>query len=317
MGGDAGRSERGASSFPERPPDGILFAQHGWADTNRKLLAFGHAVAPPRHLVVAPSLGYLRSWRSLEPLVDRVEGAAEAALAGMDGLPIRVVGHSMGGLIWLAVLDRRPEWRERTAALVLIASPVGGAELGAAFASVSFTIARDLSVDRRSAAERVTEAIPTLAVAGDLAMGADGTISVASARLPGARLVCLPRASHAGLLGSRLARGLARAFLLDPRPPATDAAALIGRLRTVPGMGDGRPHDVIWATVALLFRDGYSVRHWTLPFGGAEVFVVDNEGCCQWAGVVHWQQELALREALRSLGVDVRERLAYPSEGER
>jgi len=43
-------------------PETILVAQHGWADGNRAMLAFGRAGASPTTLVIAPDLGYRRTW---------------------------------------------------------------------------------------------------------------------------------------------------------------------------------------------------------------------------------------------------------------
>src|SRR5262245_60954655 len=169
------------------------------------MLAFGRAVAGPHSVVVAPPLGYARTWLRLEPLIDRVEAEVAPALDGRSGASAVVVGHSMGGLIWLTLLDRHPEWRTRVRALALLGCPVGGADLSFGLHQLDragWTIAHDLSVDRREVAQRVAAAVPTLAVAGDLLRQTDGTITVSSARFEGARFVCLPRESHAGLLQS-------------------------------------------------------------------------------------------------------------------
>jgi len=82
----------------------ILFAQHGWADTNRAMVRFGQTIASPRALVIAPNLGYIRSWLRIEPLIEQVERAAAEALAQHPEARLRIVGHSMGGLIWIELL---------------------------------------------------------------------------------------------------------------------------------------------------------------------------------------------------------------------
>ena len=53
--------------------DTLLFAQHGWADTNQAMLRFGQEIAGPGDLVIAPNLGYVRTWLRIEPLIATVE----------------------------------------------------------------------------------------------------------------------------------------------------------------------------------------------------------------------------------------------------
>jgi hypothetical protein len=199
------------------------------------MLAFGRAVAGPHTEVVAPRLGYARTWLRLEPLIDRVEAEVAPALDGRSGTPpVVVVGHSLGGLIWLTLLDRHPEWRDRVRALALLGCPVGGADLSLGFHQLDragWTIAHDLSVDRREVARRVATAVPTLAVAGDLLRETDGTITVSSARFEGARFVCLPRESHAGMLQSQWVIRLVRAYLVGPQVAPADPAAVIRHLQ--------------------------------------------------------------------------------------
>src|SRR5689334_19879682 len=115
---------------PSSPPTRLLFSQHGWADTNRRMLPFGRAVAGDDTLVVAPNLGYVRTWQRMGPMIDHVEREAAALLSAYPSTTVQVVGHSMGGLIWLEVLGRHPDWLPRLTAVVLIAAPVHGTRLG-------------------------------------------------------------------------------------------------------------------------------------------------------------------------------------------
>lgn len=80
------------SSIPER----LLFVQHGWADTNGAMARLGRRVAPANTKIIAPNLGWWRTWLRLEPLVQDVETIATQTISEHPQLPIRVVGHSMG-----------------------------------------------------------------------------------------------------------------------------------------------------------------------------------------------------------------------------
>src|SRR6185295_10384609 len=103
------------------------------------------------------------------------EREAERALAEHPNARIRAVGHSMGGLIWIELLTRHPEWLARTDRLALIGCPVGGAELAAILDPLGLTIGRDLRVDRRAKAEAVATMVPTITVVGGLLGEHDGT----------------------------------------------------------------------------------------------------------------------------------------------
>jgi alpha-beta hydrolase superfamily lysophospholipase len=42
---------------------------------------------------------------------------------------LRIIGHAMGGLIWLEILNRYSKWRSQVYSLILIASLLGKASL--------------------------------------------------------------------------------------------------------------------------------------------------------------------------------------------
>ncbi|PZV07581.1 MAG: lysophospholipase, partial [Leptolyngbya sp.] len=79
----------------------ILFAQHGWADTNQSMMTLTERLAGGNAQIVAPCLNYAMTWLRMAPLIDQVDALATATLARQPSLPLRIVGHSMGGLIWL------------------------------------------------------------------------------------------------------------------------------------------------------------------------------------------------------------------------
>ena len=280
------------------PIETLLFAQHGWADTNQAMQRFGETVASPGSLVIAPSLGYVRTWLRIEPLIEIAEHAAARALAAYPKARIRVVGHSMGGLIWIELLTRHPDWLARTDRLALIGCPVGGAELAGLLDPLGLTIGRDLRVDRREKAEAIAATVPTLTIVGDLFGPHDGTVSHESARLENARFVLTPSASHAALRHSPLATRLVRAFFEQPTPPPTDLDALVARIRAVPGTRAADSRLLRLANVALMLADGSTVRTLSAIPGLELVFVTDGEGRCVYAGAVPAASRPALRRAL-------------------
>ncbi|NEO86004.1 MAG: alpha/beta hydrolase [Spirulina sp. SIO3F2] len=177
----------------------MLFAQHGWADTHRPIQSLAAQLAPHAP-IIAPNLGWLRTWWRIAPLIDHVEAIAQATREQYPQMPWRLVGHSMGGLIWLEVLHRHPDWWPMVHSLVLVASPVGGAIWGQRLDPYGWGIgiARDLAMDRREIAMRIARKIPVLSVAGDLGDGSDGTVRVTTTQFPGATLLNLPY-SHPAL----------------------------------------------------------------------------------------------------------------------
>ena len=150
--------------------------------------------------IVAPSLNYAMTWLRIEPLVTAVEQQAMVALEEFPDRPWRIIGHSMGGLIWLELLNRRPDWRLRVEFLTLVASPVGGADLGRIIdpLQVGVGIAADLGKDRRPLAASIAAEIDTLVLAGDIDNGSDGTITLESTKVPNAQFVRLTGLSHGG-----------------------------------------------------------------------------------------------------------------------
>jgi hypothetical protein len=279
----------------------LLFAQHGWADNNQAMLRFGQEIGEQGDLVIAPNLGYVRTWLRIEPLIERVERVAAESLSQHPHARIRAIGHSMGGLIWVELLTRHPEWLARTDRLVLIGCPVGGAELAGILDPLGFTIGRDLRVNRRARAEAIASMVPTLTIVGDLLGQHDGTVSHESARLVNARFVLTPSASHAALRNHRTVAQLVRAFFEQPEPPPVDHAAMVAHFKAIPGMLPAEPGLMLVAKVATMLSDGTTVRTLT-PMPGLEVvFVADGEGRCRFAGAVPWTAKAAYQQALTEI----------------
>lgn len=285
-------------------PDFILFAQHGWADDNRAMLALAKNLAPENTVIVAPCLNYAQTWLRIAPLIEAVEGTARQTLAQYPEVPLRIIGHSMGGLIWLELLDRYPEWWPRVSSLVLVASPIGGADLGRLFdpLSLGLGIAADLGKNRRPLAEKIAVQIPTLAIAGDIDGGSDGTIPIESTKVAQAQFVCLPGLDHASLRNHPKVVSTILAFWQGAAlsPPLT-FHSVIQALRAVPGMTDSHPRHFAQAKIWATFPDGSSLRIWRSPFGVTDVFVASADQQCLYSGFVGWLHSADLEKALHHL----------------
>ena len=281
----------------------ILFAQHGWADNSRAMQRLGAAVAPPGTQVIAPDLGYVQTWLRIEPLIQTVERAAEAALAEHPEARIRLIGHSMGGLIWIELLTRHPEWLARTDRLALIGCPVGGARLADFLDPLGLTIARDLRVDRRARAEAIAAIVPTLSIVGDLIGLHDGTVSHQSVKFQNARFALVPSASHATSRHSPWVPRLVRAFFEQPIPPAVDLDGLVAHLQSIPGLRPADPRLLRLAPVRLMLADGTNIRTLQAIPGRDLVFAVSGEGRCMLAGTVPGASRPALDQTLAEIRV--------------
>ncbi|HSM80242.1 MAG TPA: alpha/beta hydrolase [Nodosilinea sp.] len=273
------------------PPDYLLFVQHGWADTNQAMMTLATQLAGENGQVVAPCLNYAMTWLRMAPLIDEVDALATATLARQPSPPVRIVGHSMGGLIWLEVLNRHPEWWPRIEALVLVGSPVGGADLGRMIdpLQLGVGVAADLGRDRRPLAARVAATVNTLSIAGNIDGGSDGTVTVESTRVPNGQFVCLPGISHAALRChpqvveqiQQFWQGISLSQPLLPHP-------LVDQLRQIPGMTDAHERDFGRAAPWYCFTDGTSLRLWRSPLGIYHVFLASPQGECLYSGYVGW-----------------------------
>jgi pimeloyl-ACP methyl ester carboxylesterase len=110
-------------------PKLIIFSQHGMSDTNHAMDSLAHQVAPPHSHIVAPNLGFIQTHFAIEPLIQKVERSAAHAFAEYPDLPARIIATSLGGVIWVEVLSRHREWWSKIESLILLGSPIGGADL--------------------------------------------------------------------------------------------------------------------------------------------------------------------------------------------
>lgn len=282
-------------------PDFILFAQHGWADNNQHMAALAQSLATESTLIVAPSLNYAMTWLRIVPLIQEVEQAALAAITRWPEAPLRIIGHSMGGLIWLEVLTRHPDWWPRVHSLVLVASPVGGADLGRIIdpLRVGVGIAADLGQDRRAMASAIAAQINTLVIAGNVDGGSDGTITVECTKVPHAQFVDMEGLSHAVMRYHPWVVETIRQFWEGQSfsEPLTQHP-VIEQLRAIPGMTDAHLRDLPQSAPFLTLEDDSVIRVWRHPLGIDHVFVLAPNGACIYAGYVGWLHRSELWKAL-------------------
>ncbi|HEY9614513.1 alpha/beta hydrolase [Allocoleopsis sp.] len=290
-------------------PDFVLFAQHGWADDSKAIASLARSLATPKTLIVAPDLGWIKTWIRIDPLIHKLEQIFLETLVRYPKTPIKIIGHSMGGLIWLEVLSRHPEWWSQVHSLVLIASPIGGADLARIFdpLGIGIGMARDLGINRREMAELIATAIPTLIIAGDIDNGSDGTITIETTKFSGAKqFICLPALSHAVLKNHPEVVATIQNFwtnpqiLVDEREPDF-STLLIQQIRLVPGITDAHRRDFYRSRAYIRFHNGITIRTWRNPLQVEHVFIGNNEGQCLYGGFVGWLHADGLRRTLEDV----------------
>ncbi|MEB3230533.1 MAG: alpha/beta hydrolase [Leptolyngbyaceae bacterium] len=287
--------------------DFVLFAQHGWADTNESIVSLSRTLVTAQNPIIAPDLGWFNTWLRMEPLIQRVEAQAVAVATQYPQRHWRVIGHSMGGLIWVELLHRHPEWWSRLHSLVLVGSPIGGSDLGRLLApfGLGLTVADDLGVNRRALVEAIATQIPTLVVAGDIDGGSDGTVMLESTKVERATTHILTGISHATLKRHPLVGEAIASFWKQPliplAEPPTPSHKLIQKLRRIPGMTDAHYRGAQEGTKIATLEDGSTLRIWTNVLGIPHVFVVSSEEKCLYAGFVGWADSAVFKTTLAEI----------------
>ena len=290
-------------------PDYILYAQHGWADINQGISQLAKTVASPSAKVIVPNLGFVNTWIRIEPLIDKVEAIAQQNQAEHPNTPLRIVGHSMGGLLWLEVLARHPEWWPQVESLVLIASPVGGADLGRLVDpfDLGIGIARDLGRNRRALAERIAAEVPTLIIAGNYVEGSDGIVPVECTKFNCASYVAVPGINHDQMKRHPVVGEIIQQFwqsrdhLCLPQPVESYCSYVIGQLQVVPGMTDARYKGFEKSQLWAVLPRGLVLRTWQNRMGIHHVFLANYAGDCLFAGFVGWPHTEELYKGLFDL----------------
>jgi pimeloyl-ACP methyl ester carboxylesterase len=289
-------------------PEYLIFAQHGWDDNSRDISRLAQALIKNNNtLLTAPSLGKLKTWLRIEPLINEVEQIATETINNYPEIPIKIIGHSMGGLIWLEVLDRNRRWWQKVHSLVLIGSPIGGANVARIIdpLGIGIGIARDLGKNRRPIAEKIAQSIPTLTIAGELGFGSDGLVTVTTTKFDYCQFVTVSEIVHAALKCHPRLVPIIQDFWTNPQIQTSSkshlATKLIKKLQSLPGMTDGHWRDFPRSQLYFRFPEGICLHTWKNTLGVDHVFVADRDGKCLYAGYVGWLHSEQLRQALIEL----------------
>ena len=293
-------------------PDYILYAQHGWADIDRGIGSLARQVASPSAKVIVPNLGFVNTWIRIEPLIARVEEIALRAQAAHPHTPMRIVGHSMGGLIWLEVLDRHPEWWPLVQSLVLVGSPVGGADLSRMVDPMGWGIgiARDLGKNRRDLAEKIAAEVPTLIIAANYFQGSDGVVPVECTKFDRASYVEVGSIRHDRMKRHPAVAEVIQQFWRDemhlcvPMPVETYSRRVIRELRAIPGMTDARDRGFGKSEIWSLLPRGLVLRTRQNKMGIHHVYLVNDMGDRLFSGFVGWPNTSDLYDALCRIRCD-------------
>ncbi len=284
--------------------DFILFAQHGWADTYHDIAQLARSLANANTVTYTPDLGWINTWLEIAPLINKVEKVALEAIATHPQLPWRIVAHSMGGLIWLEVLDRHPEWLPKVHSLCLVASPIGGSDLGRLFDPFRWfpLMARDLGTNRRPNAEAIASKIPTLSIVGDIGHHTDGTVPVGCSQFAHASFVRLENIRHAPLKNHPRVADAVRQFWENPiiAPIPTDPTSqLISKLRSL-DLTETDNQNFAKAKLIQTGLEGTKLWVWTNALQVMHVFVSVGDRCV-YSAYASWQAKEKLAIMLKTL----------------
>ena len=287
-------------------PSYLVFSQHGMVDTHHAMESLAKRNSDSNSRIVAPDLGFFNTLFSIEPLITKVETIAIREIQNYPDVPIRIIGCSLGGVIWTEILTRHPEWWPNIESWILLGSPIGGAHLAKmadSLSLVSFTIAQDLGIDRRSLAESIARHVPTLIIAGDSDSGSDGTVLVQTTQFKHARFVRVPGVNHSGLRFSEVVdRQIQNFWAENPKnivfSEARSVMETISKLRSVPGMTDAHPKGFNRSQPIMTLKDGTIVRIWNDLLGVKHIFLENDRGECEFGGYVGWVHRDGLDRAI-------------------
>ena len=290
-------------------PSYLVFSQHGMANTHRGMEALAKRNSDHTDRIIAADLGCVRTLLSLEPLITRMELIAAQEIHNYPDVPIRIIGFSLGGVIWTEILTRHPEWWSRVESLVLLGSPIGGAHLAKIVDPLDLmhsAIAQDLGVDRRPLAAAIAQVIPTLIIAGDRKRGSDGTVLVQTTQFQHAKFVCIPGVKHSRLKSNDAVDSSIQSFWAEKiktivLSEKTSLTEIISQLRSVPGMTDARSRHFKRSKPIGIVKEGVVLRVWKNPLGVKHIFLENERGECTFSGYVGLVHQGGLDRAIQSM----------------
>ncbi len=287
-------------------PECLLFAQHGWADTGNDIGSLIKAAASSQTLIIAPSLGLLKTFIRIKPLIEQLEKIALEIITEHPDTPIKIVGHSMGGLMWLEVLNRNPQWWHQVHSLILLGSPIGGSNIARIIDPLGIGIgtARDLGKNRRDLAEKLAQQIPTLSVASDIGMGTDGLVTVENTKFNYGNWLLISGIAHSAMKYHPDLIPVMQNFWANPRlgnsPNKNQTNQVIQRLRSIPGMTDADYRGFERSQIIATLADGSTLHIWNNPLGVPHVYL-GKEQKCLYAGYVGLIHVRGLGQAIKDI----------------
>ena len=290
-------------------PSYLVFSQHGMANTHRGMEELAKRNSDHTARIIAADLGFVKTLFSIEPLIAKMETIAAQEIHNYPDVPIRIIGFSLGGVIWTEILTRHPEWWSRIESLILLGSPIGGAHLAKIVDPLDLmhsAIAQDLGVDRRPLAEAIAQVVPTLIIAGDRKRGSDGAVLVQTTQFQHAKFVCIPGVGHSGLKSNDAVDSSIQSFWAEKTKTIvlsekTSVTETISQLRSVPGMTDARSKYFKKSKPIGTVNEGVVLRVWKNPVGVKYIFVENERGECAFSGYVGLVHRGGLDRAIQSI----------------
>ncbi|WP_232308882.1 hypothetical protein [Picosynechococcus sp. PCC 73109] len=162
-------------------------------------------------------------------------------------------------------------------------------------------IAQELGRSRQYLAEKITQTVPTLVIAGSLNNGGDGVIPIESTKLNYTHFYQRDNVRHQDLVIDPIVSEKIKAFFANPSLAITQNSRLtrlIEHFQHVEGMTPADERDFPKAKIQHTFPDGLTLREWVNPVGVRHIFVADVAGHCQFSGFTGWIHDKALQRAI-------------------
>lgn len=285
----------------------VLFIQHGWHDESKSFQLLANSLANSKTKIIMPNLGYVNTWLNIDNLIKQIENELLETLTKYPNHKIRIIAHSLGGCIWVELLNLYQELLPKIDSLILLGSPIGGADLARIVDpfGVLPTIAKDLAKNRRHLAEKIAQKVSILVITGNKDNGSDGTVIEGATLIKGAKFISLSGLNHRDLRNHCLVIETIKKFwqgqlnLSEIKTNINDEREkLITILRQVKGMTDAHYRDFKSAQIYHTLSSGLKLKIWKNPAQVDHVFLADQNDHCLYAGFVGWLHRQELQNTL-------------------